>query len=405
MGKKNSRNSNGAGTIRKRNDGTWEARYTTGIDPGTGKQIQRSVYGKTQKDVRQKLTAAINALDKGSYFEPNDRITVGQWLDKWLETYVKDCVKPYTYRSYETAIRVHIKPAMGVLQITALNTPLIQDFYKALGNGTARYNGKDKNKKEVKPLSAKTIKNIHGALHKALQKAVELHYISYNPAEACTLPRIIKPDIKPLDEQQSAAFLAAIEKDPYRNLFFVTLFSGLRRGEVMGLRWNDVNFATGTIIVRNQLQQKKESGGQYYFETPKNSKSRVICLADFAMDALRDEKKRQIEAKLLLGGTWSNPNNLVFTKSTGENLAFYTVYNHFKKIAASVGVPDARFHDLRHTYAVTAIQAGDDIKTVQETLGHATASFTLDVYGHVTDQMKRDSANRMQATIERLRQA
>lgn len=397
------RNAQGSGTIRQRPDGRWEARYTVGRNPGTGKQMQRSVYGNTQREARKKMTAAIAALDKGTYFEP-EKITVGTWLGTWLETYVKDAVKPYTYRSYQTQINVHIKPALGAIMLSALTTPAIQSFYTALRNGTAKRD-KAKNGQEQSPLSPKTIKNVHGVLHKALHKAVELRYIPFNPADACTLPRVERPDIKPLEEQQVTAFFSALENEPFKNVFLVTLFTGMREGEVLGLSWDNVNFNTGTITVKQQLQRDKLKGGTYYIESPKNEKARAICPAVFVMDLLKDEKRKQTESRIRAGKSWNNPWNLVFTDTLGKHLAIHTLYKHFKKLAASVGAPNARFHDLRHTYAVTALQSGDDIKTVQENLGHATASFTLDVYGHVTEQMKQASAQRMQQTIERLKKA
>lgn len=398
---KSSRAANGAGSIRKRPDGKWEARYTVGNDPGTGKQVRRSVYGKTQAEARKKMAAAVAALDAGTYFEP-ERVTVGEWLETWLEAYVKDSVKPYTYIAYRNQVNNHIKPALGAVPLPALSAPQIQAFYKAAAKGTAasqqnaRRAGKAGNS-----LSAKSIKNLHGVLHKALGKAVELRYIQFNPADACTLPRVRKPDIKPLREDQITALIAAVEGDPYSNLFLVTLFTGMRKGEVMGLAWSAVDFSAGVITVSQQLQ--RASDGAYYLETPKNGKGRTIRPAPFVLQLLKDEQRRQTAARIKAGRAWSNPWGLVFTNELGRNLAPATVQRHFKKLAESIGAPEARFHDLRHTYAVEALQAGDDVKTVQGNLGHATASFTLDVYGHVTETMQRASADRMQQTIDRLR--
>lgn len=398
----------GAGSLRKRAAGGWEARYTVGRDPGTGKQIQRSVYGKTQAETRKKLAAAVAALDSGTYFEPC-KATLGSWLDTWLETYVRDSVKPYTYRTYQLQVNNHLKPALGAVPLVSLTAPAIQSLYAALLHGTAKHQQaparREGHKEKPKPLSPKTIKNIHGVLHKALQKAVELRYIPFNPADACTLPRMQKADIKPLEEAQIAALWKAMEDEPYKNLFLVTLFTGMREGEVLGLGWGNVDLAAGIINITRQLQREKVKNGAYYLETPKNGKGRTIKPAPFVMELLRDERRRQTEARLRAGSGWQNKWDLVFTDPLGGHLALHTVYKHFKKLVVEIGAPDTRFHDLRHTYAVTALQAGDDIKTVQGNLGHATASFTLDVYGHVTEQMKQASADRMQQTIERLQKA
>lgn len=177
----------GGGTIRKKTvtrNGQqyeyWEARVTVGRDPGTGKQIQRSFTGKTQAEVRKKMQAAAVELDAGTYQEP-ERLTLGAWLDTWEVEYLGD-VKPFTVASYHTQIAVHIKPSLGAVRLQALKAPQIQKFYNSLQNGE-------------KPLSAKTIKNIHGVLHKALQQAVEVGYIRFNPSDACKLPRIVRKDI------------------------------------------------------------------------------------------------------------------------------------------------------------------------------------------------------------------
>lgn len=384
----------GTGTIRKKTvtrNGKeytyWEARYTEGVDPGTGKQIQRSISGKTQKEVAKKLKAATAAIDAGTYIAPS-KMTVGEWLDIWTRDYLGG-VKPFTVRSYTDQIKNHIKPALGAVKLEALNTHTIQGFYNGLGA-----------EKDGKPgLSPKTVKNIHGVLHKALQQAVAVGYIRFNPAEYCTLPRVIKKDLAPLDEVQSKAFLQAIRGQRFETLFTVTLFTGLREGEALGLTWDCVDFAKGTILVNKQLQREKKKNGAYVFAPLKNDKVRMITPAPWAMQVLRTQRAKQSEQRLKAGPLWED-SGLVFTNEIGHHLAIHTVYKDFKKVAAAIGRPDARFHDLRHSYAVAAIRAGDDIKTVQGNLGHATAAFTLDVYGHVTDQMKQASAARMEGYIK-----
>lgn len=387
MPRKTTRNPQGGGTIRRRSDGRWEARFTVGRDPGTGKQVQKSVYGKTQAEVRKKLQAACSALDNGLYIE-QEKITLGQWLDIWLEAYVKKEVKPLTFKTYQEQCSNHLKPSLGAVRLSALNAHSIQTMYNKLEAGT----------KEKPGLSPKTIKNIHGVLHKGLAKAEELRYIPFNPSAACTLPRMERKEIKPLEESTIADFLGALEKKRFQNLFLVTLFTGMREGEILGLTWGCVDFEQGTVTVSQQLQ--KEKNGDYYFISPKSGKKRVIVPAPFVMKVLQNEKHKQTANRLKAGSVWNNPPNLVFTDEIGKNLVPRTIIKHFKRIACEIGIPEARFHDLRHTYAVTSLQEGDDIKTVQENLGHATAAFTLDVYGHVTEKMKTESAARMEAFIK-----
>ena len=175
----------------------------------------------------------------------------------------------------------------------------------------------------------------------------------------------------------------------------------MRQGELLGLSWENVDFKNGVIHVKQQLQCKD---GEYFFCTPKSGKGRTIAPASIVMEALQQEWRNQRFASMEAGEAWDNPNNLVFTDALGKNLVRRTVVKHFKAVAQRVGIPDARFHDLRHSFAVTSLQAGDDIKTVQANLGHATAAFTLDVYGHVTEKKKRDSATRMQKFYESIRE-
>lgn len=384
----------GTGTIRKKTvtrNGKeytfWEARYTAGTDPGTGKQIQRSISGKTQKEVAKKLKEVTASLDAGTYIAPS-KMTVGEWLDIWARDYLGG-VKPFTVASYTATIKNHIKPALGAIRLEALNAHTIQSFYNSLG----------KPKGDKPGLSPKTVKNVHGVLHKALKQAVLIGYIRSNPADACTLPRIEKKQIKPLDEEQSRRFLEAIKGHRLEDLFTVTLFTGMREGEVLGLTWNCVDFEKGLILINKQLQREKKKGGAYIFAPLKNDKARTITPAPWVMQLLRTHRSKQNEQRLRAGELWED-SSLVFTDELGHHLAIHTVYSAFKKVAASIGCPDARFHDLRHSYAVAAIRSGDDIKTVQGNLGHATAAFTLDVYGHVTDQMKRESAQRMEQYIK-----
>ena len=361
----------------------YEARYTAGFDPGTGKQIQRSITDKSKKVVAQKLKAAMAALDAGTYKAPC-KITVAQWLDIWVAEYLNS-VKPLTKHNYNKQVQKHFKPALGAVRLDALDTHTIQRFYNSL---------------TASGLSPKTVKNLHGILHCALQQAIACDYLSRNPADACKLPKVTKPEIKPLEPAEIARLLKEAEQDDYCNLFIVAMFTGMRQGELLGLAWECVDFNSGIITVKQQLQCKD---GNYFLETPKSGKNRTILPAPIVMDALRNQLERQRKEQEQAGKMWDNQFNLVFTDALGKYLVRRTVVKHFKKISQRAGISDdARFHDLRHSFAVSSLYAGDDIKTVQANLGHATAQFTLDVYGHVTQKMRQESANRMQKFYEQL---
>ena len=379
----------GTGTIRKKTVTRagkeytyWEARYTSGYDPGTGKQIQRSITGKTQKEVAQKLKAATTAIDEGTYTAPN-RMTVGQWMDIWASEYL-GAVKPRTVDLYKGVVKARIKPGLGAVKLDALNPHTVQSYYNGLSK---------------EGLAPKTIKNVHGIFHKALQQAVSNGYIKTNPADACILPRPVRRELKPLDEDMISAFLRAIQDHQFGDLFTVTLFTGMREGEALGLLWDCVDLTKGTITVDKQLQLIRGSGGQYQMVPTKNSKSRSITLAASVVKVLRGVKRKQLENRLQYGECWTD-SGFVFTDELGHHLSASSVYKSFKKVMEEIGSPETRFHDLRHSYAVVAIKSGDDIKTVQENLGHATAAFTLDVYGHITEKMKQDSAARMEQFIK-----
>ncbi len=377
----------GSGTIRQRADGRWEGRYTVGYDPKTGKQLTHSIYGKTKCEVRDKLNKTLTEIQEGAYIEPTN-MTVGQWLDTWLKEY-KVNVRPETKASYEMHIRVHLKPDLGKIRLNKLTTHQIQLLYNKLIN--------------ERGLSPKTVKNAHGALHAALEQAKINGYLRINPSEGTTLPKIEKEEIKTMDIDDVSTFLQAIKGDPYELPLFVDLFTGLRQGELLGLTWDCVDFEKGTLLINKQHNRAKGEK-EYHFSPLKNSRPRCLTPASAVMDALREQKKRQQEWVEAAGSAWDNRENLVFTTELGRYINNKTLWMNFKRIAKELGMEELRFHDLRHTFSVNSLQAGDDIKTVQENLGHATAAFTLSTYAHATPGMKRESANRMDAFIRSVRE-
>lgn len=389
------RSASGNGSIRKvtktRNgkDYTyWEGRCTVGYDPGTGKQKQRTLSAKTQREVAQKLRQIASEIDDGTYNEPC-KLTVGEWLEEWLNDYLGD-VKDSTAYLYRREIDLHVKPKIGAIKLESLDTAAIQKMYNDLRK--PKTDG-------VRPLSAKSVRNVHGVLHKALQQAVVCKRIRNNPADGCVIPRAEKKPITPFDEDQISLFLKEIQGHPHERLYKITLFTGLREGEILGLTWDCVDFKSGTLIVKQQLRKEQKQGGKYYFSSPKNGKIRVLTLAPSVVNLFEMQKQAQKEKRSKAGNLWEE-HNLVFTNDTGGYLSYRTVYDCYKRIVKKIGAPNARFHDLRHSYAVISIHAGDDIKTVQENLGHHTAAFTLDVYGHITKQMRQESASRMERFIQ-----
>ena len=373
---------NGEGNIRKREDRKgWEARFYD--EDGN----RHSVYGKTQGEVRKRLSEAV-AESSSEISNDEDDLTVAQWLSIWQRDFLGN-VKPGTAISYDMQVRVHIVPTLGEIKLTALKTPPIQRLY---------------NQKLAQGLSPKSIKNIHGCLHKALDIAVKIGYLTKNPSSACILPRVQQAEIHPLDTPDLKKLMESMHGHEYEALIMVAIFTGMRSGELLGLTWDSIDFENGMIRVSKQLVQPRKKGGKFCFGTPKNGKGRTLSPAPFVMNILREHKKAQALHRLEIGPAWNDGGfpNLVFTHPDGSHLSQPTVWKILQKILEQAGLDAHRFHDLRHTYVVNAFRAGDDVKTVQQNAGHYSAAFTLDRYAHVTETMRKESANRMQNFIEGL---
>lgn len=416
----NKRAAKGAGSLRlvtKEKNGkkySWyEGAITIGIDPGTGKQKRKTFTGKSQGEVLKAMQAAQNSVNEGSFFEPS-KLTVREWFETWLAEYSAD-KKPLTVTQYCSMAETHIFPALGAIKLKDLKAPQLQRFYNQLAKDgkAARQKNTETGKVEViktgEPLSAKTIKNIHGIISKALNVAVNQGLIRENVAQRVTVPKVTKAEIEPLTEEQQKAFIKAIQEHRFKTIYTVILFTGLREGEAIGLTWDCIDFKKGTLKVYRQLQRRTEAEGGYQFAPLKNDKARVIKLSPFVLKLLEKQKIQQRAEKLAAGESWEGfktlpeqEQSLVFTNVTGKHLNIVTLYKQFKQIAAQIGTPEARIHDLRHTFAVNSLQCGDDVKTVQGALGHATAAFTLDVYGHVSERMMEEHANRQQEYIKSL---
>ena len=378
MGK---RRANGEGSIRKRNDGSWEARILI-----NGKS--RSIYGRTQSDVRKKLTEVRNDLDNDEYLEPNDT-TLKEWLELWQDEYLED-VKQSTADRYKSCIRIHIIPALGETRLMDLRASTIQKFLNQC--------------KKVDGLSEKSVKNIRLVLHKALEQAIEDEQIKKNPCDRAKVPSYDDPPkgMRPLKDHEVPMFLQAIKGHQFESLFYVALFTGMRESELIGLTWDCIDFQHGTIHIYRQLRKTREKKGSYVFTSLKNKQARTFSPPQNVLDVLKKVKIRQAELRLKAGSSWSNPDDLVFTNDLGKHVATFTLYKYFKEVVTQIGLPEMRFHDLRHGYATLALQNGVDVKTVSNNLGHSTTAFTMDKYGHVTETMMKDSADKMQRFIESL---
>ena len=405
---------NGEGNIRKvvKNGNTyWEARFTVDYDVLSGKQKQKSKYFKTQTEARKFINSRAYHVDENDLFEPK-KITFGTWIDAWLDTFCND-IEYSTKELYSKMCRNHIKPALGWIKLAELSTLQIQMFYNELAKSGKKISKKDSKGKvtiRYEPLSSKSIKNIHGVMTKCLNQAVDIEYIKSNPALKAKINPARRKPIHPLDDDQVAQFIKAVKGDDYELIYKVILFTGMREGEALGLCWDCIDFENNTIRIEKQLQKRSEKDGGYMLtQSTKSHKTRVVTVAPYVMDIMKQRYIEQTKERFRAGQFWQGWQSsterktaLCFNRELGEPISIRSFYNHYKKIAKKIGIPESRVHDLRHTYAVLSLQSGDDVKTVQDNLGHATASFTLDVYGHVSQKMKEQSAQRMQKYIQNI---
>lgn len=385
---------NGAGSVRQRTrtrpDGSlykyWEGMVTVGTDQN-GRLKRRTVTARTKTELLGKMKEIFSAVEHGTYAEVN-KLTVLQWLNEWFEVYEKRKVKQYTANSYKTIINKHIAPEIGTIKLQKLRNSDLQRFYNALAD---------------KGLSGKTIKNIDAVLSKALNDAVKHGVIGANPRSLnVELPKIKQHEVTPLTDAEIPVFISAIDEEPYRNIYALALFCGLRKGECLGLSWNNVDIKNRRITVSQQLQRNMESGEYFVEKSTKSNKTRTIQMPPLAVDYLKAEKRKQDLNRMKAGELWSNPEGLVFTDEIGRRVSFPTLNGQFKRMVQRMGRPDLRFHDLRHSAATVALAAGADIKSVQQLLGHSTASTTLNIYSHVTEKMKEDTASRIQNYYDNL---
>lgn len=365
------RRSKGEGSICRRKDGLWMAQATVGINPQTGKPRRKTFYGKTRREVAEKLNAVLHEIQQGSYIEPS-QVTVEQWLTDWLEGR-KPHIEESTWSSYEVMTRCHITPTLGKVKLKDLRTRDIQALL---------------NDKLTEDLSPRTVKYIYTTLNMALKQAAKERLIAYNPAEGTELPKQTKKEMKTLTRQEVAQFLQVAKESRHYPAFLLELAAGLRRGELLAVKWETIDFSKRTLSIKEQLVRAKEG---LKFKGLKTVKSRrTLTLPSDIIEMLRIHKKRQAELKLMLGPAYED-NDLLFCTEDGKPLDPKNFVRHFKGLLKKAGL-DVRFHDLRHTFATLSLEAGIPVKTVQDMLGHTTSAMVMDVYGHVTQDMHEAAA-------------
>lgn len=370
---------NGEGSIyRRKVDGMYVGSIT--LEDGKRKYF----YSKKRQEVYNKMQTALQEKKQGTLVVAPQQ-TVGQYLAYWLEHVVLGTARPRTYEKYESNVRLHITPVVGKVKLQALTAQHIQTL---------------KSKKLKEGLSPTTVNAIQEMLHKALDDAIKAGLISRNVCELVTLPRKQHKEINPLMPEQARKLLEVAKGHPQEALFVLALATGMRRGELLGLKWQDVNFIEGTLQVRRILSRlptkmAKEHGDLYVeADTKTKSSKRGIVIAAFALEVLKQHRIRQEEAKRVAGDAWEE-HDYIFATPLGRHLDPGGVLVHLKQLLVKAGLPDKRFHDLRHSAATLLLSMGVHPKVVQEILGHSEISMTMDIYSHVLPTMQRDAMSRL----------
>lgn len=377
---------NGEGNIRKRKDGRWEGRYTAGYDSETGKRIIKNVLGKTQTEVKEKLAHAQQetaGLDVGR----SEDYTVASWLRSWYELYAKPNVRPATADRYQLIIETYTILRISKIKLTKLTSRDLQKLYKDL----MEHGRVQKRSGKGNPgLSSTTVRSVHLMLHCAFERAVKERLIPRNPTEDCIAPKVRKIEMKILAPEHIKAYLDAADRRGLLPMFYLELVSGLRKGELVALRWDDLDVKNRTISVSKQYVRNPD--GSLELTRPKTENSvRLVSIPQAAVDLLIQEHDKR-------------PDNPYMFPSpvTGETYYPDSVVNLHKKILKDAGLEHIRFHDLRHTFATMALQNGVDIKTVSSMLGHYDAGFTLCTYTHATRQKQDEAAAAMGSFMEQV---
>ena len=372
----NKRRPQGDGTIRKRSDGRWETRIIIG-HKNDGTPMYKSAFAKTQKSALKELHHLIE-LYRDVDLTEDCRMTLGEWLDKWLDEYMIFTVRESTLDSYRAMVKNQVKPFIGGKQIASLTTADMQKFYNKI---------KKEGRVREHPIHGKTladsmVRGIHMMLHEALDTAVKERLIAKNPTNGTTVPKCNYPEKQILGDSQLETFLEAIKGEEYWDTFFyVEVMTGLRRGEICGLKWQDINFEENKLQVKRSVSVKK-GGGVSIGETKTESGVRCIQMPPSVAELLQNRKQRAITE-------WVFPNFM----HPEQPISPATAYRKLKLILKHAGLPLIRFHDLRHTFATHATHGGVDPKTLAGILGHTNASFTLDTYTHVTSDMQKAASN------------
>lgn len=388
MGKKRG---TGEGSISKRKNGTWQGAVTIGRD-ANGKQKRQYFYGKTRAEVNKKLTKAINELNNGTYINNSTSPTMKMWLNTWLWEYKKNNIKATTFEQYETILRVHALQNIGDIKVSQLKPEHLQKLYNEMYD---------------KQISARTIKILNTVLHGALKQAVKNNLTVRNVTEAVSLPKSKVKEMRVLTSEEQKQFMQVLKNDRMGNMYLFGLFTGLRRGELLALRWSDVDWNQRLIKIERSLSRVKDYSDsknktKLVVEEPKTIKSkRIIPLFDYLIEILNNQKAQQDIDKQQSYGVYED-NDIIFATELGLMIDPGNFNRKFYKLIDKAELPHANPHCLRHTFATRGLESGIDLKTMQELLGHSSISVTGDTYTHVLIDKKRNEMDKLNKLVENM---
>ncbi len=393
---KSRRRGSGEGLVRERADGRWEGRLSLGWEGG--KRKTKSYFAPTQAEVIDKLLAARSDHSRGLPIASKAQ-TLGAFLDDWLEQSLKPRAKSRAFESFSTIAKKHIHPSLGKIQLAKLTPQHIQrllaDKAKAVKD--------DQGNVTTKALSPASIANIRTVLRSALAQAVKFNLIARNPAALVDAPRVPHKEILPLDAAQANRLLEAAQGNRYEAVYVLALMLGLRRGEILGLRWSDVSLENRTLRISQSLQRlrtdSEERGKKTQLratETKSDGSRRSIALPDSVVKVLKSHRARQAEERLAAGTEWLDTMGLVFTTATGRPIEPVLLHREYKVLLEKAELPKStRFHDLRHSAASLLLAQGVPPKMIADLLGHSRIGITMDLYGHILPAMRRETADVM----------
>lgn len=368
------RRASGEGSIYRRKNGTWCA--IASLPDGRRKHL----YGKTRDEVRRKLSEVLHALERGTFADARGA-TLGEFLDQWLAESVKPRVREWTYAGYEVHVRRHIKPLLGRVPLARVTPQLVQQLL---------------NQKLAEGLKPKSVRYLRGTLRSALNDAVRWGLISQNAAAMVRGPRVDHYEISPLTPDEAHRFLEAIRGDRLEALYSVALTMGLRQGEALGLRWRDVDLRVGYLRISKQLQRVH---GAPQLVEPKTERSRrTLVMPPMISSALEAHRARQDQERGQAGSQWVD-HDLVFATPFGKPLDGTAITKEFHRLLDQAGLPQRRFHDLRHSCATLLLVQGVSPRVVMDVLGHSQIGLTMNTYSHVIPDLRRDAAQRMEELL------